>query len=256
MKKIVLVTGGFDPIHSGHIAYVKEAKRLGDLLAVGINSDDWLSRKKGQPFLPFNERSTIVNELKDVDFVVKFDDADNTACNAIEQLLNTTTNDIIFANGGDRNQTETPEYVKYKDHPRVEFKFGIGGTDKKNSSSWILDKWKHHKTDRDWGYWRVLDDKQPDIGLKTKELVINPGHSLSDQKHQYRAEHWYVLEGEIQINLELPTGDKQIQKLTPHMHYIIQQGWWHKTTNIGNKPAHIIEVQYGEKCIEEDIERR
>ena len=62
--KVVLVTGGFDPVHSGHIEYFTEAKKLGDILVVGINSDDWLTRKKGRPFLPFQERLKIIQSLE------------------------------------------------------------------------------------------------------------------------------------------------------------------------------------------------
>jgi D-beta-D-heptose 7-phosphate kinase/D-beta-D-heptose 1-phosphate adenosyltransferase len=54
--KIVLITGGFDPIHSGHISYIQSAKKLGDQLVVGVNSDAWLTRKKGRPFMPLQER--------------------------------------------------------------------------------------------------------------------------------------------------------------------------------------------------------
>ena len=76
MKKIVLVTGGFDPLHSGHIEYFKEAKKLGDILVVGVNSDAWLTRKKGAPFMPLLERTNIVRNFKMVDFVIDFDDDD------------------------------------------------------------------------------------------------------------------------------------------------------------------------------------
>ena len=69
---VVLVTGGFDPLHSGHIAYFKAAKSLGDKLIVGLNSDEWLTRKKGKPFMPFNERIEIINELSVVDEVISF----------------------------------------------------------------------------------------------------------------------------------------------------------------------------------------
>jgi D-beta-D-heptose 7-phosphate kinase/D-beta-D-heptose 1-phosphate adenosyltransferase len=61
---VVLVTGGFDPIHSGHIEYFKEAKKLGDTLVVGLNSNAWLERKKGKAFLPIDERMTIIENLK------------------------------------------------------------------------------------------------------------------------------------------------------------------------------------------------
>lgn len=254
--RIVLVTGGFDPIHSGHISYLREAKKLGDKLFVGINSDAWLERKKGAAFLPYNERYMITGSLDMVDRIIPFNDDDNTACDAIEFILKTTSSDVIFANGGDRNNTTTPEYEKYSNHPSVEFAFGVGGDDKKNSSSWILDKWKTQKTERDWGYWRVLDDKQPRIGQKVKELVINPGCSLSDQKHAHRSEHWYVLEGQIKIQLELPNGIKRTREIGPHSTFIIPKNSWHKTTNIGNQLAHIVEIQYGNLCEESDIERR
>jgi cytidyltransferase-like protein len=74
MKTLVLITGGFDPLHSGHIAYIQSAKKLGDTLVVGVNSDAWLTRKKGAPFMPFNERINIVKNIKDVDFVLEFND--------------------------------------------------------------------------------------------------------------------------------------------------------------------------------------
>ena len=258
MSKVVLVTGGFDPLHSGHIAYFKAARELGDHLVVGVNSDAWLIYKKGRPFMPFEERCAIIKELECVDEVIGFDDKDNSANAAITQVLSTKGSNwkLVFANGGDRTNTTTPEYKLYGEHPDVEFAFGVGGENKKNSSSWILDNWKTQRTERDWGYWRVLDDKQPRIGLKVKELVINPGCSLSNQKHQHRSEFWYVLEGQIQIDLEFPDGKWQIQMLNPHTDFLIREDWWHKTSNIGDTPAHIIEIQYGTLCEETDIQRK
>ena len=84
MKTIVLVTGGFDPLHSGHIAYFRSAKQLGDILVVGINSDAWLNRKKGRAFMPWDERMNIVKNIKDVDFVLEFNDDDGSAKQAIK----------------------------------------------------------------------------------------------------------------------------------------------------------------------------
>ena len=89
MSKIVLVTGGFDPIHTGHISYFKNAKELypNTPLCVGLNSDEWLIRKKGKFFLPMKERRAIVKELKPVDLTITYDDTDNSSCMAIYKCL-------------------------------------------------------------------------------------------------------------------------------------------------------------------------
>jgi len=141
MKTVVLVSGGFDPLHSGHLAYFKAAKELGHSLCVCVNSDEWLTRKKGKPFMPIEERMAILKELKTPDVVIEFRDKDDSACDAIELTLQ-VYDKVIFVNGGDRHNENTPEYDKFKDDDRVEFRWGVGGTDKKNSSSWILEEWK------------------------------------------------------------------------------------------------------------------
>ena len=126
MKTIVIVTGGFDPLHPGHIEYFKAAKELGDELHVGLNSDEWLTRKKGRPFMKFKDRASIIEELSVVDKVIAFDDSDDSACGAIYKTMATHgTIKIIFANGGDRTNTTTPEYKTYGDQPGVEFAFGV-----------------------------------------------------------------------------------------------------------------------------------
>ncbi len=141
-KIIVLVTGGFDPLHSGHIKYFISAKKLGDYLIVGINSDSWLIKKKGKPFLTLNEREIIIRNLKMVDEVISWDDEDGTAIGAIQKVLNKFTNEkIIFANGGDRNKNNIPELDKFSFNKKIDFVFGVGGEDKINSSSWILSNW-------------------------------------------------------------------------------------------------------------------
>ena len=253
--KVVLVTGGFDPLHSGHLEYFKEAKKLGDVLHVGLNSDEWLSRKKGRPFMPFSERVTILEALEVVDKVISFDDTDDSACGAIYKTMATNANvEIVFANGGDRNNENTPEYKIYGGMNGITFAYGIGGSNKKNSSSWILDEWKTQKTDREWGYWRVLDDK-PNAGYKVKELVIYPGKSLSDQRHFKRSEVWNILQGTVTMETDYNNMKDSIQ-LKPHTtHYEIGKEVWHKASNNGDIDAHVLEVQWGE-CVEEDIERR
>lgn len=140
MQRIVLVTGGFDPIHSGHIEYFKAAKSLGDLLIVGVNSDEWLIRKKNKYFMPFEERASIVESIRHVHGVINFDDSDDSAKDAIIKVLNLYPDcELVFANGGDRNSKNIPEMDI--SHSRLSFVFGVGGDFKKNSSSWILEKW-------------------------------------------------------------------------------------------------------------------
>ena len=136
-KKVSLVTGGFDPIHSGHIAYFERANDLSDYLVVGINTNEWLTRKKGQYFLPWIERAEIIRHFDMVDAVISWDDSDNSALGAIAKCLEISEK-VIFCNGGDRIKSNIPEVRGYGDDPRVEFKFAIGGDDKMNSSSWIL----------------------------------------------------------------------------------------------------------------------
>lgn len=144
-RKVVLVTGGFDPVHSGHVAYIRAARELGDLLVVGVNSDSWLTRKKGEPFMPLDERGAIIEEFKSVDAIIVFDDSDGTAIDAINQVLEAYPNDeIIFANGGDRTLDNIPEMVV--ESKRLRFVFGVGGNNKKNSSSWILKSYEERMT--------------------------------------------------------------------------------------------------------------
>ena len=249
-KKVVLVTGGFDPLHSGHIAYFKAAKTLGDTLIVGLNSDEWLERKKGRAFMPWNERLCIINNLSVVDEVFTFMDDDDTAINFIKQVkAHYPTDKLIFANGGDRTAYNIPEMVV----DGVEFEFGVGGKDKINSSSWILEEWKNPKTIREWGWYRVLDTQ---MGYKVKELVIAPGKSLSNQRHFKRSEHWYVLKGQCALTTEWD--DRATTSLLTELTsgYAIGQKVWHQASNNTKDLCHILEVQYGEECVEEDIERR
>jgi cytidyltransferase-like protein len=254
MKTIVLVTGGFDPLHSGHIAYFKAAKKLGDELHVGLNSDEWLTRKKGRPFMSFKERVSIIDELSIVDKVISFDDSDDSACGAIYKTMATNgTIKIIFANGGDRTNTTTPEFKTYGDMPNVEFAFGVGGEDKKNSSSWILKEWSQPTTERAWGRYTVLDKGD---GWATKKLAFDVGKSLSDQRHFKRSEHWHVVEGTIHMALQFENGDIVNRTYYSGDSIDIPVNTWHKAANVGDITAKVVEVWLGSELSEEDIERR
>jgi len=246
MSTIVLVTGGFDPLHSGHIAYFEAARSLGDMLIVGVNSDAWLARKKNRSFMDQIERTAIIDAIGIVDQTVWFDDKDGSACAAIEKVKTLYPNDdIIFANGGDRTRANIPEMTV----EGVTFRFGVGGENKINSSSWILDEWKAPRTERAWGYYRVLHDVP---GMKVKELTVNPGQRLSMQRHWLRSEYWIVQSGTGVVN-GIDAASKTLYKY--HEHHVPHLEW-HQLTNPFKIPLKIVEVQYGERCVEEDIERQ
>ena len=243
--EIVLVTGGFDPLHSGHIEYFRAAKALGNILVVGVNSDAWVARKKGRAFMPGTERINIIQNLKMVDHCILFDDDDGTAIEAIKNVQMLYPNSqIIFANGGDRTKDNIPE-MKFTD---IEFVFGVGGTNKLNSSSWILDEWKAPKTLREWGYYRILHDVS---GTKVKELTVDPGKSLSMQRHEHRSEYWLVTEGKCKIEREFGSA-----LLHRHDTIRIPTSEWHQLSNPFDQPCRIVELQYGARCTEDDIERK
>ena len=245
--KIVLCTGGFDPLHSGHIEYLKAARELGDKLIVGINSDSWLGRKKGRAFMPAGERIDIVQNLKVVDHCILFNDNDDSAIEAIKNVrMLYPSADIIFANGGDRTNTNIPE-MQLEDI-RIEFVFGVGGTNKANSSSWLLEEWKAPKTIRPWGYYRVLHEVE---GTKVKELTVMPGKTLSMQRHADRSEMWFITNGSCIVDF----GDGE-QARTVHQFQHIPTGGWHRLYNPFAESCKIVEIQYGMRCDEDDIERR
>ncbi len=250
--KIIIVSGGFDPIHSGHIEYFKSAKNLGDKLIVALNSDRWLENKKGKFFMPFEERKTIIENLVSVDDVIDFqDDAAGSATNALLKVKEMYPNeDIVFANGGDRDKENIPEMSV----DGIEFAFSVGGNDKKNSSSWILKKWQYYQEERIWGsFYNLFEDGKE---IKVKELIVKPGHGMSFQKHSKRSEIWLVSRGSCIINYskDSPDNKKNIE-LNQFNHYLVPVGEWHQITNPFNTTCHIIEIQYGAECIEEDIER-
>ena len=251
--KIVLVTGGFDPLHSGHIKYFEEASKLGDRLIIGLNSDAWLTRKKGRPFMRWDDRLAVVRGLKCVSGTVQFNDDDGTAKDAIRKVrLNYPNDTIIFANGGDRTANNIPE-MDIKDD-NLNFVFGVGGENKMNSSSWILDEWKAPKTERPWGYYRVLHESGPQV--KVKELTVEPGACLSMQRHQHRSEFWFVAEGEASIYTVKDNDVSHIGRFKKFDHIFIDKHQWHRLCNENVEPLKVVEIQYGASCTEEDIERK
>ena len=256
MNSIALITGGFDPLHSGHLALIKSAHEMSLLVCVGLNSDAWLYRKKGYVNMPFSERKEILESMKGIDRVFGFSDADDTARRAIQKTawLYPRTRTIIFCNGGDRTEDNIPEMGfqplagrPEDEDPVVQFAFGVGGTDKKNSSSELV------KIQREWGHWQILKDYETS---KVKELVILPGKKISYQRHFKRSELWFVVEGECTIRgLRHEPVLRPRTKMKLHAYENVPVGMWHDIENHTDKLCRIVEIQYGEACEEIDIER-
>lgn len=249
--KIVVVSGGFDPIHSGHISYINSAKEYGDYLIIALNSDNWLIRKKSKSFLPFEERKIILENLANVDEVISFeDDEKGSAMNALHKVKKKYPNAMItFCNGGDRGEGNIPE-MKVEG---VNFQFSVGGDDKKNSSSWILKKWQYDNEQRVWGeFYNLFKDD----AVKVKELIVQPGKGMSLQRHFKRNEIWLVSEGKCLVNFskKSPKNTKQIE-LKKFDQLNVSKNEWHQITNPYKKVCKIIEIQFGEKTEEDDIER-
>jgi len=140
-KVVVAVCGGFDPIHVGHIRHLRDAKRLGDILVVMLNDDDWLMKKKDYVFMSFEERKEIIESIRYVDKVVPVIDTDGSVAKTLEKLK-----PDVFAKGGDRKMDNIPKSeIDVCKRLRIKMVFGVGGR-KVQSSSWLVDKLKKKPT--------------------------------------------------------------------------------------------------------------
>ncbi len=128
----VCVSGGFDPVHIGHLRMIQDAAQYGEVIVI-VNSDDWLMRKKGYIFMPFKERCEILQGFTGVRETVAVDDGDNTVCEALRRLKPT-----YFANGGDRKNSNTPE-MDVCEEEGIALLWNIGGGKIQSSSTLVND---------------------------------------------------------------------------------------------------------------------
>lgn len=248
---IVVVSGGFDPLHSGHLKYLNSAKQLGDLLIVLLNSDEWLIKKKSKYFLPFSERKTILENLAVVDKVLGFNDDEHGSCiNGLKEIKKEYSNSkIIFCNGGDRNKKNIPELSL----TGIDFVFDIGGSEKLNSSSKILQEYNNNSEYRVWGKFHNLFHKH---NTKVKELIIYPESGISYQRHFKRSELWYVIKGSCKVKFSSTSPDKADESIIRAGEiFQVPKLSWHQIINPNKENCHIIEIQYGSETDESDIER-
>lgn len=253
-SNVAVVSGGFDPIHAGHVAMINEAHRAHGDVVIILNSDKWLTRKKGRPFMHWDERAAILLGLKGVLDVIAVDDGDGTVCNGILQVREDYSDrSIVFCNGGDRKAGNTPE-TALCEAVGIQVAWDVGGG-KQGSSSGLLAAWNTDATERPWGEWMTYRNFTTS---KLKELVVKPGGKLSLQRHEKRSEFWFVSQGAGMVYTSNAKEEPTYWSGSPigvHSTVTIPAGQWHQLHNTGTESLHIIEIQYGELCIEEDIER-
>lgn len=215
--KTIVISGGFDPIHPGHIAMIEDARKYGEVHIVA-NSDDWLVRKKGFFFQPWVDRKKILEAY--TPHIHAVDDSDGTVCEALRRIK-----PDYFGNGGDRTNKNTPELDVCLELG-IEPVFELGGG-KYSSSSAINGR---QKVETRWGSYDVLLDMPK---LKVKLLNIEAGKKLSLQRHEKRSEFFFMPNGEVRMNLP---------------------GVWHAPKAPENESLTILEVQIGQSE-ESDIEK-
>lgn len=259
-EHFVVVSGGFDPLHSGHISLFKEAANYGKVIAI-INNDNFLLRKKKYIFMPIAERLSVVRSNRFIKETFVSVDQDDTVSSSIQHLVNEGFHIKYFANGGDRkNYLDIPESSVCSKN-NIELIFGIGGGKTQSSShltenllslmndeAAIKNKIEVKQiTQKPWGSYQVLYQQEE---LLVKKLIINTGEEISNQFHKHRHEHWVLVSGAIEVILE-----EEKFKMLSNDHIYIPKGSRHQIINPFAEPAEIIEIQSGRIISEDDIVR-
>ena len=251
---IAVVSGGFDPIHAGHIALIREAASIGKVHVL-LNSDAWLRRKKGRAFLDYHTRADILCEFASVHSVSPVADGDGTVVSGLRYIKDRYKDSkIAFLNGGDRKEKNTPERTFCEEND-VQLVWNVVGG-KLASSSSLLEAYNFpvgSSTVRPWGEYEVFAKGK---NWQGKILRINPGRALSLQRHFKREERWVVVQGEGEVWVNEAFLHKKLKPLQVGSVVEIakkEYHWLHNTSS--SEQLIIIEAWLGEELSESDIER-
>ena len=244
-----LISGGFDPVHIGHLAMIKDAKKIADDVIVLLNSDKWLVRKKGKPFMVEAQRAQILEEFESIsEVIIQEKDDDDSSNNAIIDFYNShNKSTICYCNGGDRSQEDKIREAETCKNLGIDLKFGIGGIHKLESSSNLTKNHLSETEERPWGKFHIIAKGK---GYQIKEIIVKTGKKMSLQRHKNRSEYWQVIDGTGMVYLE----DSKF-KLEKNDNIFIPQGDIHRLENIGQNHLILIEIQIGKEISEDDIER-
>jgi cytidyltransferase-like protein len=243
-----LVSGGFDPVHVGHLRMFQSAQSLSDKVVLLLNNDEWLIKKKGKPFMNQDQRKEILNEFISISEVIIQTQSDNSSSEAIKDFVKNNPNKTIcYCNGGDRSNIKNILEADICKKLGVILEFGVGGDEKVESSSQLTKNYLGNIEKRPWGSYQIIAKNN---GYQIKEINVSYGSKLSLQKHSNRSEFWQIIKGKSKITIE-----NNEYYLKEKEFIYIPENTIHRIENIGNEKLIFIEIQLGKNLNEEDIIR-
>jgi len=251
MKKkydYALVSGGFDPVHIGHLKMFKDANKLAKKVIVLLNNDDWLIKKKGKPFMSQEQRKEILEEFKSVSKVIIQKSSEKSSSLAIKEFAAQHPNQsICYCNGGDRSNIKNIRETVICKKLNISLEFGVGGKEKIESSSELTKNYLGNVENRPWGNYHII---AKNTGYQIKEIKVFQNSKLSLQIHKNRSEFWQIVSGKSKITI----GEKEYF-LKEKEHIYIPKNTVHRIENISKEELIFIEIQLGKDLKEEDIIR-